>query len=346
MTKNLVFFLSKKFITAICVVIVLLVGISYDPQQAILEAARRAALTFQSGSIIIEGLNVSEANGVYFFSENITGFKPGKETFLPLRKVFDQTGVAIDKPAAMMAANMHSLSYLQSSASAEGEAVTNKSSTGKDTSLPASADAANESQYPPVGLYCTHNSESYYPDSKESRVEGGKGLINQVAKAMAEDLQKNGIQAVFDDTVHDSPDYNISYSKSRETIERLVKKGDWSAFIDVHRDAIPEKNTPAVVKVDEEMAAQMLIIVGSDQREPNPNWGTNLDFAEKIFKQGEKMYPGLIRGVRIKPGTYNQEIHPPSILVEVGNDYNSLKEAEYSAELFADILSSVIREGS
>lgn len=342
MVKNIVL-ISQRMLAFGCGLTVLLLGLSFDPEQ-IMGLINRIQPVLHYEKVMVQGIRISQSRAVYCLSENMAGFAPDSKQYFSLRDAMDRTGVVIDEPEAMMAANIHPLSFFEEYASAEGNDAADKQTAETDM-LPVMADTSVDLQYSPVGFYCTHNAESYYPGSKKSRVEGGKGLINQVGLSMANELEKIGIQAVFDSTVHDSPDYNMAYSKSRQTVERLSKDSNWSAFIDVHRDAIPDKKAPVVVEVDEKMAAQMLIIVGSDERKPNPDWGENLNFAEKIFKTGEKMYPGLIRGVRIKPGTYNQEIHPPSILLEVGNEYNSLDEARYSSKLFAEILSSVIKEG-
>jgi stage II sporulation protein P len=106
------------------------------------------------------------------------------------------------------------------------------------------------------------------------------------------------------------------------------------------------QKTGAVVDVNGRKAAQILIVVGSDQRKSNPQWEKNLEFAEKLYSEAENNYPGLIRGVRIKPGTYNQDLYSPSILIEVGNEYNSLEEANYGVTLFAQILARVLLEGN
>jgi stage II sporulation protein P len=52
----------------------------------------------------------------------------------------------------------------------------------------------------------------------------------------------------------------------------------------------------------------------------------------------------LIKGVRTKSGTYNQEFFDHSLLLEVGSDYNSFAEAKYAGELFAQILLEVLEE--
>ena len=69
-----------------------------------------------------------------------------------------------------------------------------------------------------------------------------------------------------------------------------------------------------------------------------------LEFAQVIYHQGEKKYPGLIKGIRTKAGTYNQEFFPRALLLEFGGDLNSLAEARYAGMLFSDILIEVLKE--
>lgn len=197
-----------------------------------------------------------------------------------------------------------------------------------------------------VVLYCTHSSESYIPDSGKDRVDDGKkGLVNSVAESIAGRLEFGGIKADVVNRIHDYPDYNKSYTSSRKTVQDLVStEKNLAALFDIHRDHIPEAESAETVNIKGKMAARVLIIVGTDERKDHPHWKENQAFAEKIYRQGEKMYPGLIKGVRTRPGSYNQEFFNRSLLLEFGTDYNSLAEAEHTAELFAEILLEVLEE--
>ncbi|MGI6452978.1 MAG: stage II sporulation protein P [Syntrophomonadaceae bacterium] len=195
-----------------------------------------------------------------------------------------------------------------------------------------------------VVFYCTHSAESYIPDSGKGRLDGEKGLINQVAREIASHLENRGLEAIFYDTIHDNP-YQESYVKSRETVKKaLATEKKNLALFDIHRDSIPGQKTAGTVTINGKKSAQILIIVGTDARKNHPHWKKNLDFAERLFIQGEKMYPGLIRGTRTKDGTYHQELHDHALLLEVGTDYNSLAEALYAAQLFADVLVEVLKD--
>lgn len=197
-----------------------------------------------------------------------------------------------------------------------------------------------------VVLYCTHSSETYIPDSGVANLKnGGAGLVNRVAALMASHLNKNGVKSRFIDTIHDYPNYNESYTNSRATVKKILNADyDQLWLFDVHRDSIPGLVEAQRVMINYKNAAPILIIVGTNERKEHPHWRENLALAEKIQSTGEKMYPGLIKGIRTKAGTYNQEFHPHSLLLEFGSDYNSLAETSYSAELLADIILEILKE--
>ncbi len=195
-----------------------------------------------------------------------------------------------------------------------------------------------------VFLYCTHSGESYIPNSGQARLDGKKGLINQVAETLEGELAEKGLPTQFIDTIHDFP-YDTSYTKSRATVSKIVKANkNIMALLDIHRDSIPGQGKAETVKIDGKDCARILIVVGTDERKPHPNWQQNRKFAEQLYQQGQKMYPGLIKGVMTKAGTYNQEFHPRALLLEFGRDSNSMAEVNYSAGLFADVLVEVLKE--
>lgn len=198
-----------------------------------------------------------------------------------------------------------------------------------------------------VILYCTHSSESYIPDSGRANLNGGKqGLVNRVAALIASNLNEKGIKSHFVNTVHDYPDYNESYTNSRATVKKILNSNnnDYLWLFDIHRDSIPGLTEAQKVKINGKNAAPILIIVGTNERKEHPDWQKNLAFAQKIEATGQKMYPGLIKGIRTKAGTYNQEFHPQSLLLELGGEYNSLTETSYSAELLSDIILEILKE--
>ena len=197
----------------------------------------------------------------------------------------------------------------------------------------------------PVVFYCTHNGETYIPDSGQARFNSEKGLINLVAEELSKTIVKKGLASCFYDRVHDFPDYDRSYTESRQTVKEILQKeNNPLAIFDIHRDSIPGMDKAPTVKIKEKASAKILIIVGTDERKPHPDWEKNYAFAQQIYEVGQQMYPGLIKGVRTKAGTYNQEYHHHALLLEFGTDQNNLEEVLYAGELFSDILVEVLKE--
>lgn len=196
-----------------------------------------------------------------------------------------------------------------------------------------------------VVVYCTHSAESYIPDSGKARLDGESGLVGMVARALADDIGRYGARTEYIDTLHDCPDYNLSYTRSRETVKTVMESHeDLLALFDIHRDSIPGQEDGETITINHRPSARILIIVGSNERKPHPHWRENQAFAEKLCKVGEEIYPGLIKGLKVKAGTYNQEYFPHSLLLEFGSDRNTLAEATYAAELFAEVLVRTLDE--
>ncbi len=194
-----------------------------------------------------------------------------------------------------------------------------------------------------VAFYHTHNSETYVPLDGKSRREGENGGVSLVAAEMAKVLQGLGFRVVHDMTIHDYPDFPLSYIKSEATARRILKENPGLCLlVDVHRDAGLSRKE--VVKVGGKDVARLLFIVGTGERLPNPAWRENYAFAQKVAHKLEEEYPGLVKGVRLRPGRYNQHLGVRSLLVEVGSDKNTLAEAEAAARCFASALAAVLKE--
>ncbi len=343
--------LGKWFLRAGLGLTVLIMGLGYDPApcfQALKDWAYRVSVNSREYAYV---LDVSETGGEYMLRSNIGGLV-NRPDGLSWKKLLGSTGVVINEPIDMVTSHMRPIKGLTAAVSAMADPPRTSVEGGLDQSPYVQEsdndnDIAVNERYPPVAIYCTHSSETYLPDDNRTHSERERGLINDVALELAKHLSQLSFRAVFVDTVHDSPEYTQSYVKSRETVKQLLEEDDsWGVIIDVHRDSIPGQKTGAVVDIKGRKAAQILIVVGSDQRKNNPQWEKNLEFAEKLYSEAENTYPGLVRGVRIKPGTYNQDLYSPSILIEVGNEYNNLEEANYGVSLFAEVLARVLLEGN
>ncbi|HHW61363.1 MAG TPA: hypothetical protein GX404_05610 [Syntrophomonadaceae bacterium] len=323
---------------ALAFVLIIILGVSldiwgqYDPFSRLLLSGTSQRITdFLSGS----SLTAAQAERIFQAGHYVLA---GKE---------DEIGVLSDKYRTGMEAQQIMGSHIH--ALAEGN-ILEESVPVPQQKVPLNHSAHSAPVIPifkeyKAYLYCTHSAESYIPDSGEARLEGKLGLVNQVAARLAKEMSTRGLTSEFISTMHDYPEYNKSYTKSRETVKNIIKRQEKIAILlDIHRDSIPGIQYSSTVKVKDKTCAPVLIIVGTDERKPHPHWKENYHLACCIYNEAQKKYPGLVKGVRIKAGTYNQEYHPRALLLEFGSDYNRLEEVMNSCEYMAEIILAVLEE--
>jgi stage II sporulation protein P len=147
---------------------------------------------------------------------------------------------------------------------------------------------------------------------------------------MAEELSEVlGVPSIHASTVHDWPDWTLSYSKSLKTMTSLVKSySSLRAVVDIHRDSLPaNREKLKTAMVGGEKVARVLFVVTDDSSGlAHPNWRKNYHFALELSAEMDKMYPGVSRGVAIvKNARFNQHVHPGAIILEIGGTDNTVE---------------------
>lgn len=196
---------------------------------------------------------------------------------------------------------------------------------------------------PVVIIYHTHATESYQPVT-EGNFHSLKeyGTVREVGDVLTEQLRKQGIQVIHDKTLHDTPSYNESYSRSLETIKTLMASYDSPKIvIDLHRDAAAYLgNVAKTVSVNKENIASYSLVIGNG----NPNVEALKNFANKINQTAEKMYPGFGGKIIEKQYKFNQYVADNYILLEIGNNENTIEQSKGTAKYIADVLAEVIKD--
>jgi len=193
--------------------------------------------------------------------------------------------------------------------------------------------AAAEASVPIVAIYHTHTDESYTPTDGKSSLPG-RGTIMLVGDVLAKRLAELGYQIEHNKTLHDPHDAN-AYQRSRRTFMKLLALQPATLF-DIHRDSAPLSMYKTTINGRD--AAKILLVVGQQ----NQNRQTTLEYAKTIKSNIDAKYRGLVRGIFIAHGNYNQDLNPHSMLVEIGTEYNTREAAQNSAALFADVVPSFI----
>lgn len=181
-----------------------------------------------------------------------------------------------------------------------------------------------------IGIYHTHNAESYVPTDGTDSING-RGGIHHVGSSLAGALREKGVSVLHDETLH-LPHDRGAYRRSRATTERLLAQGP-DVIFDVHRDAAPRR--AYAVQIDGRWVTQIQFVVGRQ----NPNMAVTRQFALDLKRTADQVQPGLIKGIFMARGNYNQDLTPLNLLLEVGAHQNSREAAEDGAALFADVVS-------
>ena len=161
-----------------------------------------------------------------------------------------------------------------------------------------------------VGLYHTHNDESYIPtDGYDSTY--GKGGIHDIGKALKLNFEKLDIDVSYSEDLH-LPHNSGAYTRSQVTASNLIRNNNLSGLFDVHRDSTPAKEY--LTTVDGKEMSKVRMVVGN----ANQNSAENLEFAKSIKAYADEVYPNLIKDIYIGKGNYNQQLTPRAMLFEMG----------------------------
>lgn len=162
-----------------------------------------------------------------------------------------------------------------------------------------------------VGVYHTHNDESYTPTDGYDSVYG-KGGIHDVGAKLVKNLEKCGMTVYYDETLH-LPHNSGAYTRSQATASRLLQKGAHAIF-DIHRDSTPRKEY--VTEVNGKQMSKVRMVVGKG----NINSSANKEFALKIKAYADEVYPNFIKDIYLGRGNYNQQLTNAAMLFEFGAD--------------------------
>ncbi len=209
---------------------------------------------------------------------------------------------------------------------------------------------------PQILIVHTHATESYtqsgqdlYTESDPYRTTDDAHNVVRVGDEMAAAFAQAGLNVLHDRTLHDYPNYNGAYTRSKTTVEEyLAAYPSISVVLDVHRDALVGDNG-AVYKVMADQGtlpgcAQVMLVVGTEENGgSHPDWRKNLSFAIALERALNEKTPTLARPIALRKSHYNQQLSPGSLLVEVGGHGNSLQEAEAAARTFAQTVAPVIK---
>ncbi len=219
---------------------------------------------------------------------------------------------------------------------------------------------------PTVLIYHTHDTEAYrqttddeYETSGKDRTEDNDHNVYAVGEELKRILREEyGIIAIHADEKHEKPLITTAYSRSLETMRRYKQMyPSLEMFIDLHRDGVADTGyEDDFVVVDGLECARMMFVVGtgksgkSSQTSPDeipdtvhdmPDFESNYALAMRLTETLLSYNGRFMRNICVKSGKYNQQVSDKCLLIEVGHNANTLRQAKNSMIYLAKAISEL-----
>ena len=184
-------------------------------------------------------------------------------------------------------------------------------------------------------IYHTHTTEAFKPANNDSFYE--EYSVVGVGDVLKKELERNyNMEVIHDKTIHNISNIE-SYKRSGETLEKYLNEiDDFDLILDLHRDALENKNL-VTTQIDGKKVAKIMFVVAKN----NPNYLENEELAVDLTNLANFLYPDFARSVFYYPkgiGAFNQNKSSKLALVEIGAQLNTVEEALNSAKLLANVI--------
>ena len=232
--------------------------------------------------------------------------------------------------------------YKESGGASDGSAKkqTADAQTANLVSETKSTNASDKKGSGNIIIYHTHATESYLPAAaSNAHTTELKSTVREAAETLSAQLKHHGYSVVHDMTLHDYPSYNKSYNRSLETVKKLCSSySNKKLVIDFHRDAATSNGKAKTATINGEKVAAFCLVVGTQ----NDNYAKIRALADKITAKANEMYPGFAKAVVEKPYKFNGYVSDSYILLEVGNNANTIDEVNAAMPYLANVFTEVL----
>lgn len=214
----------------------------------------------------------------------------------------------------------------------------------KDVSL-------KQKKTPQILIYHTHGASEAFADSKAGKKEESIiGVGGELARLLTENY---GYHVIHDETEYDriggNIDRNKAYNQSYAGVSKTLQKyPDIQVLIDLHRDGVGNK-VHRLTTIDGKKTAQVMFFNGLSRNRKgdiaylhNDNLQANLAFSLQMKMACMENYPDFAKPIYLKSYRYNLQLRERSLLIELGNENNTLQEAKNAMEPLAKMLHQVL----
>lgn len=201
-----------------------------------------------------------------------------------------------------------------------------------------------------ICIYHTHGASETFADSRKNVVED---TVVGIGDELTKELEKRGYGVYHDRTQYDlvngTLDRSLAYNKSLDGMQAIRKEyPDIEVMIDLHRDSVGKGKHTYTTLQGKKTAIVMFFNGMSRNRKGaisylyNPNLQGNLAFSLQLKCKAMEYYDGLTKPIYLKGYRYNLHLEKKSLLLEWGNENNSMEEAKNAAAPMADVLDKVL----
>ena len=207
-----------------------------------------------------------------------------------------------------------------------------------------------KSDEPQILIYHTHGSEAY----RGSRKGRKSDTVIGVGDVLTKRLEQKNIKVVHDRNIYDvkngKEERSKAYNYAATAIEKNLKKyPSIQVVIDLHRDGVNE-STKLVTRQNGKRMAQIMFFNGMSRNQSgeiayltNPNREANLAFSLQLKCHAMELFEGFTKPIYLKGYRYNLHLKERSLLIELGNENNTVEEAMNAAAPLAKVIADVLK---
>lgn len=206
-------------------------------------------------------------------------------------------------------------------------------------------------------IYHTHTYEAYeqvgeeYQETERWRTADSTFNMIRVGEELTQLLRSLGYGVVHDTTAFEPPDLSSAYSRSLAMLENRAQAGEqYDLYVDLHRDAYVEGQAGSnVIMAGGVESARLMLLIGKGEGytdsgyDQKPDWEANLAMAKQLTDALNQQMPGICKDVRIKSGRFNQHVAKNCVLIEAGNNRNTLQQALAAMPYLADAIAATLQ---
>lgn len=211
--------------------------------------------------------------------------------------------------------------------------------------------ALEKKKEPQILIYHTHGASEAFIDSKAGRKsESIIGVGTTLASILSEQY---GYHVIHDETEYDKVngkiDRNKAYNQSYQGVSKTLQKyPSIQVVIDLHRDGVGNK-VHRLTTIDGKKTAQVMFFNGLSRNRNgnisylhNDNLQGNLAFSLQMKLACMENYSDFAKPIYLKNYRYNLHLRERSLLIELGNENNTLQEAKNAMSPLAKVLHQVL----